>query len=102
MQKSNVMCCFAVAKQTNDHALQHAWDNKLGGFYDAGYYFKDKPRLTIIIPKELVVAGRRNKYAAHDEPAFSQRCRALLRQIQTAVELHTNLHDRSHLWRLVL
>ena len=25
-----------------------AWDNKTGGFYDAGYYFKDKPGLTII------------------------------------------------------
>ena len=37
-----------IAKQMMDHALQHAWDNKLGGFYDAGYYFKDKPGLTII------------------------------------------------------
>ncbi len=37
-----------IAKQMMDHALQHAWDNKAGGFYDAGYYFKDKPGLTII------------------------------------------------------
>jgi mannobiose 2-epimerase len=37
-----------IAKQMTDHALQNAWDTKLGGFYDAGYYFKNKPVLTII------------------------------------------------------
>jgi len=37
-----------IAKQMTDHALQNAWDNKLGGFYDAGFYFKNKPGLTII------------------------------------------------------
>ena len=37
-----------IAKQMVDHALQNAWDNKYGGFYDAGYYFKNKPGLTII------------------------------------------------------
>lgn len=37
-----------VAKQMVDHALQNAWDGKTGGFYDAGYYFKDKPGITII------------------------------------------------------
>lgn len=37
-----------IAKQMMDYALQYAWDNKVGGFYDAGFYFKDKPGLTII------------------------------------------------------
>lgn len=37
-----------VAKQLTDHALTYAWDNNKGGFYDAGYYFKDKPGVTII------------------------------------------------------
>ena len=37
-----------IAKQMVDHALQNAWDDKTGGFYDAGYYFKNKPGLTII------------------------------------------------------
>jgi mannobiose 2-epimerase len=37
-----------IAKQMVDHALQNAWDNDNGGFYDAGYYFKNKPGLTII------------------------------------------------------
>ena len=37
-----------VAKQLTDHALMYAWDNSKGGFFDAGYYFKDKPGVTII------------------------------------------------------
>jgi mannobiose 2-epimerase len=37
-----------IAKQMMDHALQNAWDAQPGGFYDAGYYFKNKPGLTII------------------------------------------------------
>jgi mannobiose 2-epimerase len=31
-----------------DHALRNGWDDSLGGFYDEGYYFKDKPGCTII------------------------------------------------------
>ena len=30
-----------------DHALEKGWDNEAGGFYDEGYYFKDKPDITI-------------------------------------------------------
>lgn len=37
-----------VAKTMIDHALKNGWDNKVGGFYDEGYYFKDKPQITII------------------------------------------------------
>jgi len=37
-----------IAKQMMDHALQYAWDDEHGGFYDAGFYFKGKPGLTII------------------------------------------------------
>jgi cellobiose epimerase len=36
-----------VAKRMVDHALQNGWDNHAGGFYDEGYYFKDKPGITI-------------------------------------------------------
>jgi len=39
---------FAVGKKMVDHALANGWDNVLGGFYDEGYYFKDKPGCTII------------------------------------------------------
>jgi mannobiose 2-epimerase len=37
-----------IAKKMVDHALNNGWDNAVGGFYDEGYYFKDKPGITII------------------------------------------------------
>jgi cellobiose epimerase len=37
-----------VAKKMIDDALTNGWDFKVGGFYDEGYYFKDKPGITII------------------------------------------------------
>ena len=37
-----------VAKKMVDHALRNGWDMTRGGFYDEGYYFKDKPGITII------------------------------------------------------
>ncbi|GAA4322694.1 cellobiose 2-epimerase [Mucilaginibacter gynuensis] len=37
-----------VAKRMVDHALKNGWDNKTGGFYDEGYYYKNKPGITII------------------------------------------------------
>lgn len=36
-----------VAKKMVDHALDNAWDNTVGGFYDEGYYFKGDNKLTI-------------------------------------------------------
>lgn len=36
-----------LAKQMVDHALRHGWDAKTGGFYDEGYYLKDRPGLTV-------------------------------------------------------
>lgn len=37
-----------VGKKMVDHALNTGWDTAAGGFYDEGYYFKDKENLTII------------------------------------------------------
>lgn len=38
-----------VSKQLVDHSLKTGWDNKAGGFYDEGYYFKNSPgKMTII------------------------------------------------------
>ncbi len=37
-----------IAKRMLDHALTNGWDAHSGGFYDEGYYFKDKPEITII------------------------------------------------------
>jgi cellobiose epimerase len=39
---------LVIAQKMVDHALQNGWDNKTGGFYDQGYYFKNKPGITII------------------------------------------------------
>lgn len=39
---------MTVAKRMVDHALNNGWDNDLGGFYDEGYYFKNKKGITII------------------------------------------------------
>jgi len=37
-----------IGKKMLDHALDNGYDNQVGGFYDEGYYFKDKPGITII------------------------------------------------------
>lgn len=37
-----------IAKKMVDHALENGWDNQVGGFYEAGYYFKGQDTLTII------------------------------------------------------
>ncbi|MVN20503.1 AGE family epimerase/isomerase [Mucilaginibacter arboris] len=44
----NDTATLKVGKKMLDHALAEGWDNKVGGFYDEGYYFKDKPGITII------------------------------------------------------
>lgn len=38
-----------VAKRMVDHALAKGWDDKDGGFFDEGYYFKNKPDITITV-----------------------------------------------------
>jgi mannobiose 2-epimerase len=37
-----------IAKKMVDHALDNGWDSVAGGFYDEGYYFRDKNDITII------------------------------------------------------
>lgn len=37
-----------IAKKMVDHALDNGWDTNAGGFYDEGYYFKNKEGITII------------------------------------------------------
>lgn len=37
-----------IAKRMVDHALQNGWDKINSGFYDEGYYFKNKNDITII------------------------------------------------------
>jgi mannobiose 2-epimerase len=37
-----------AGKKMLDHALQNGWDRSIGGFYDEGYYFKNKDSISII------------------------------------------------------
>jgi mannobiose 2-epimerase len=43
----NDAATMKVAKRMVDHALQNGWDKVNGGFYDEGYYFKNKNEITI-------------------------------------------------------
>ncbi|MEP7266095.1 MAG: AGE family epimerase/isomerase [Saprospiraceae bacterium] len=36
------------AKRMTDQCLMYGWDDAVGGFYDAGYYFKGEPSISII------------------------------------------------------
>ncbi|MDP3180858.1 MAG: AGE family epimerase/isomerase [Bacteroidota bacterium] len=36
------------AKKMVDHSIKNGWDKELGGFYEAGYYFKGQDTVTII------------------------------------------------------
>ena len=38
---------LTIAKRMVDHALANGWDANTGGFYDEGYYFKNKSGITI-------------------------------------------------------
>ena len=40
---------LAIGKKMVDHALRNGWDDTLGGFYDEGYYYKNKPGITITL-----------------------------------------------------
>jgi len=40
---------MTVGKRMVDHALRNGWDSTVGGFYDEGYYFNDKPNISIIL-----------------------------------------------------
>ena len=44
----NDVVTLRISKKMLDHALNNGWDDKVGGFYDEGYYFKNKPGITII------------------------------------------------------
>jgi len=49
LQLKNDICTLTIAKKMLDHALKYGWDEKVGGFYDGGYYFKGDKHCTIIM-----------------------------------------------------
>jgi mannobiose 2-epimerase len=45
----NDQATIAIGKKMVDHALENGWDKKFGGFYDQGYYFRNKPQISILL-----------------------------------------------------
>jgi mannobiose 2-epimerase len=39
---------LTIAKKMLDHAMKYGWDEKVGGFYDGGYYFQGENKCTIV------------------------------------------------------
>jgi mannobiose 2-epimerase len=39
---------YAIAKKMVDHSLDKGWDEKVGGFFDEGYYFNESSNIRII------------------------------------------------------
>lgn len=48
LELENDTITLRIAKKMVDHALQYGWDRTVGGFYDAGYYFKGQDTVTVI------------------------------------------------------
>jgi len=46
---TNDIKTLTIGKKMVDHALRNGWDTALGGFYDEGYYFKNKPTISILL-----------------------------------------------------
>jgi mannobiose 2-epimerase len=45
---NNDIRTLTIAKKMLDHAMKYGWDEKVGGFYDGGYYFAGDNCCTII------------------------------------------------------
>ena len=45
---NNDVRTLTIAKKMLDHAMKNGWDEKIGGFYDGGYYFKGEDKCTIV------------------------------------------------------
>ncbi len=43
----NDTATWRIARKMVNHALENGWDSVAGGFYDEGYYFRDRPGITI-------------------------------------------------------
>jgi mannobiose 2-epimerase len=45
---NNQMAILELGKKMVDHALNNGWDNQNGGFYDQGFYYKNKSGISIL------------------------------------------------------
>ncbi|MEO5891161.1 MAG: AGE family epimerase/isomerase [Ferruginibacter sp.] len=86
-----------TGKRMVDHALRNGWDNKLGGFYDEGYYFKKSRQIDIIKESKnwwaqaeglntlLIMSG----LYPQDKMQYLQRFTELWQYVQTYLIDHT-------------
>ncbi|MGZ3754906.1 MAG: AGE family epimerase/isomerase [Mucilaginibacter sp.] len=80
-----------IGKKMLDHAIDNGYDNQVGGFYDEGYYFKDKPGMTIIADTKNWWAQAEglntllimDKYYPHDPHHYFDRFKQLWTYVQT-------------------
>ena len=89
---------MSVARRMVDHSLKNGWDNTNGGFYDEGYYFKDKKDITIIkntknwwaqaegLNTLLLMAD----HFPHDEMQYYEKFKMMWKYIQTYLIDHEN------------
>ncbi|HYO22567.1 MAG TPA: AGE family epimerase/isomerase [Flavisolibacter sp.] len=89
---------ITVGKRMVDHALQNGWDSTLGGFYNEGYYFKNKQGITILFDSKnwwaqaeglntlLLMADR----FPNDPMRYFEKFKQLWRYVQTYLIDHVN------------
>jgi mannobiose 2-epimerase len=98
LQLKNDSATLVVGKRMVDHALKNGWDTTLGGFYNEGYYFKDKPGMTIIFDSKnwwtqaeglntlLLMAG----HFPDDEMHYYDHFKKLWQYVDTYIIDHVN------------
>ena len=80
-----------VAKKMVDHSLANGWDNKVGGFYDEGYYFIGKPGISIIADSKnwwaqaegLNTLLMMSDYYPEDQQQYYEKFKILWKYVQT-------------------
>ena len=87
-----------LGKRMVDHSLQNGWDGTLGGFYDEGYYYKNKPGISILLDSKnwwaqaeglntlLLMADR----YPNDKMQYFQKFKQLWNYVQTYLIDHEN------------
>lgn len=96
--KKNDTTTLLAGKKMLDHALQNGWDKSIGGFYDEGYYFKDRDSITIIFDSKNWWAQAEgmntlllmSDYFPNDPMQYYEKFKQLWAYIQTYMIDHVN------------
>jgi mannobiose 2-epimerase len=89
---------MTIAKLMVDHALRNGWDSTVGGFYDEGYYFKNKEKISIILDSKNWWAQAEGLntlllmayHFPNDEMHYYDKFKQLWQYIQTYLIDHVN------------